>query len=162
MIIHYKIYLGGNMSNVYEKVMEFKRKYPGGIYWRLKSHSKVVEEFLNPNEEVLYAFPAQKNDNFKEIFNTFVIAVTNKRLLLGHKRLFWGSFYYTITPDLYNDLQVLKGLIWGKITIDTVKEVVVLTNLPNSSIDEIETIITTFMMETKKKNYHEKDESKAN
>ena len=48
-------------------------------------------------------------------------------------------------------MQVYQGLLWGKITIDTVKEVVVITNLSKDSLREIETEITEFMMEEKKK-----------
>lgn len=147
------------MGKVYNKVLEFERKYSGGITWRLKRHCKVVEEYINPDEEVLYAFCAQKNEKVTEIFNTFVIVVTSKRLLLGHKRLLWGSFLYSVTPDLYNDLQVYKGLIWGKITIDTVKEKIVLTNLPKSGLDEIETTISEFMMDAKQR-YNDEEEGK--
>ena len=43
------------------------------------------------------------------------------------------------------------GIIWGKIDIDTVKEVVHLSNLQRESLDEIETVITEYMMEEKKK-----------
>ncbi len=139
------------MGKVYDKALEFKRKYPGGIAWRIKSHSKVIEEYLNPDEEVLFAFGAQKNDKFTEILSTFVFALTNKRILLAHKKLLWGSFLYSITPDLYNDMEIFKGLIWGKITIDTVKEKVILTNLSKKGLDEIETTISEFMMKAKKK-----------
>ncbi|MBQ8902300.1 MAG: PH domain-containing protein [Bacilli bacterium] len=147
------------MGKVYNKVLEFERKYSGGITWRLKRHCKVVEEYINPDEEVLYAFCAQKNEKVTEVFNTFVIVVTSKRLLLGHKRLLWGSFLYSVTPDLYNDLQVYKGLIWGKITIDTVKEKIILTNLPKSGLDEIETTISEFMMDAKQR-YNDEEEGK--
>jgi len=147
------------MGKVYNKVLEFERKYSGGITWRLKRHCKVVEEYINPDEEVLYAFCAQKNEKVTEIFNTFVIVVTSKRLLLGHKRLLWGSFLYSVTPDLYNDLQVYKGLLWGKITIDTVKEKIILTNLPKSGLDEIETTISEFMMDAKQR-YNDEEEGK--
>ncbi len=145
------------MGQVTDWVLRFKRKYPGGISWRVKKHAEVVEKYLNPGEKVKYAFCAQKNDSFKEWFNTFVIAITNKRIMLGHKRLLWGSFYYTITPEMYNDMEIYKGLIWGKLTIDTVKEIVVLTNLPKNSLQEIETVISEFMMEAKKKYKHEKE-----
>ena len=146
------------MEQVEKLVMDFKKKYPGGVAWRVRKHAKIVEDYINPDEKVLYAFCAQKNDSFKELFNTFVVAVTNKRIMLGHKRLFWGSFYYTITPDLYNDMQIYRGLLWGKITIDTIKEVIVLTNLPKKSLDEIETVISEFMMEAKKKYKNDKEE----
>ena len=104
------------MGKIYDMTLNFKRKY-GGIAWRIKKHSEVVEEYINPDEEILYAFCAQKNETFKEIFNTAAIVVTSKRILIGQKRLLWGSFYSAITPDLYNDLTIYKGLVWGKITI---------------------------------------------
>ena len=139
------------MGKIYNMINEFNRKYSGGIHWRIHKHAKVVENFINSDEEVLYAFCAQKNDKFSEIFNTFAIVLTNKRILLGHKRLIWGSFLYSITPELYNDMKIYNGLLWGKIEIDTVKENVILTNLPKSGLDEIETKISQFMLEAKKK-----------
>jgi len=51
---------------------------------------------------------------------------------------------------------IYKGLFWGKITIDTVKENITLTNLPKRSLDEIETVISDFMMEAKKQYKNEK------
>ncbi len=138
------------MGEVYNQIKRFRQKYPGGVAWRVKKHAAIVEDYINFDEKILYSFVAQKNENFREIFHTFAVVLTDKRILLGCKRLLWGSFFYTITPDLYNDMQVYKGLIWGKITIDTVKEVVVLTNLPKKALDEIETTISNFMMEAKK------------
>ncbi len=138
------------MGKVLDKVMEFQNKYQSTIAWRIKKHAQVVDDYLNPDEEVLYAFCAQKNEKFTELFNTFVIALTNKRILLGHKRLIWGSFLYSITPDLYNDMEIFRGLNWGKITIDTVKEKVILSNVSKNALDEIETVISEFMMKAKK------------
>ena len=142
-----------NQNEVYNKVKEFKRKYPRTIAWRLKKNSKVVQMHLNPGERVLYAFCGQKNDNPLDIITTCVIAVTNKRLVIGQKRVVFGYFYYSITPDLYNDLQVRNGLIWGDVIIDTVKEKVHLSNIDPKGLIEIETVITEFMMREKKK-YH--------
>lgn len=142
-----------NQNDVYNKVKEFKRKYPRTIAWRLKKNSKVVQMHLNPGERVLYAFCGQKNDNPLDIITTCVIAVTNKRLVIGQKRVVFGYFYYSITPDLYNDLQVRNGLIWGDVIIDTVKEKVHLSNIDPKGLIEIETVITEFMMKEKKK-YH--------
>ena len=139
------------MGIVYNKILDFNKKHHGGITWRIKKHAKVVEDYINPEEDVLYAFCAQKNEKSTEFFNTFAIVITSKRILLGHKRLIWGSFLYSITPDLYNDLKVYNGLIWGKIIIDTVKEEIILSNLPKSALDEIETTISEFMMEAKQK-----------
>lgn len=138
-------------KNVYEMVNEFIKKYPMTIAWRVKKHSKVVEKFLNPDEEVKFAFAAQKNDSTTDIFNTYVVALTNKRIILGRKRLFFGFFYTSITPDMFNDLTVKMGIVWGKIYIDTVKELVILSNIDPKALDSIETNITEYMMNEKKK-----------
>ena len=145
------------MGPVYQKAMEFKLKHPGGVAWRIKKHCKVVEKHLNPEEEVVFAFPAQKNDKFYDIFTTCVVVLTNKRLLIGQKRVMWGYFLSSVTPDLYNDLKIYNGLIWGKITIDTVKELVILSNLPKGGLDDIETNISELMMEEKQKYAQTKD-----
>ncbi|MFA7688796.1 MAG: PH domain-containing protein [Bacilli bacterium] len=138
---------------ILEYLLEFKRKYPMTIGRRLSKHAKVVERHLNSGEKVLYAFYAQKNDNPIDIITTSAIVLTNKRLLVGQKRVVFGYFFYSITPDLFNDLQVRVGPVWGKIYVDTVKELVILSNIDKRALPEIETKITGFMMEEKKK-YH--------
>ena len=85
-----------------------------------------------------------------DIFSTFVVVLTNKRILLAQKRLLWGYTYLAITPDMFNDLTVAAGLFWGKVCIDTVKEQVYVSNLSKKSLDEIETMITEHMMKEKK------------
>ena len=57
----------------------------------------------------------------------------------------------SITPDLFNDLKVRSGIIWGKIDIDTVKEFVTFSNVSKRALSEIETKVTSFMMEEKQK-----------
>ena len=121
------------------------------ISWRLKQHCKVIDTHINPGEVVKYAFAAQKNDTTFDIISTNVIVLTNKRILLGQKRLLFGYFYTAITPDLFNDLEVIMGLLWGKIQIDTVKEVVMLSKIQKEALAEIETYITEYMMEEKQK-----------
>ena len=48
-----------------------------------------------------------------------------------------------------DSMQVYKGLIWGKIVIDTVKENIVVSNLSKDSLVELETQISQFMMDAK-------------
>lgn len=142
------------MGIVYDKALNFKKNNPGGITWNLKSHCEVVEKHLNPGEEVIFAFSGQKNDKFYDIFTSCVVVLTNKRILIGQKRVFWGYFLSSVTPDLYNDLFVYQGLFWGKIKIDTVKEEITISNLPKSGLDDIETSISEMMMSEKKKYVH--------
>lgn len=139
------------MGIVYKKALEFYKKYPMTVAWRLEKNASVIEKHLNPGEEVLYVFCAQKNDNPFNILTTAVVALTNKRILIGRKRVVFGYFLDSITPDLFNDLKVLSGFVWGKIYIDTVKEFVTLSNISKAALSEIETKITSFMMEEKKK-----------
>ena len=139
------------MSIVYEKMVAFKKKYPMTIGWRLKQHAKIIDTHLNPDEEVSFAFAAQKNDNPLDINTTYAVVLTNKRILLGQKRLLFGYFFKAITPDMFNDLTVKMGIIWGKVIIDTVKEKVILSNIQREALDDIETAITSYMMEEKTK-----------
>lgn len=138
-------------ESIYQQVKKFKKKFPLTVVWRLKQHAKIVEKHLNSDEEVLYVFAAQKNDNPLDIITTYVCVLTNKRLILAQKRLLFGYFFTSITPDLFNDLKVNMGIIWGKIYIDTIKEIVSLSNIQREALSEIETNITTHMMNEKKK-----------
>lgn len=140
------------MGKVYDQVCMFKAKYPGTItWWRLKKHARVIEQHLNADEEPLYSFAGQKNDDMLDIFSTSVVCLTNKRILIGQDHILTGYTLNSITPDLFNDMQVYSGIIFGKITIDTIKEVVVFTNLDKKSLPEIESAISNNMMEQKKK-----------
>lgn len=139
------------MNNVYDEVKKFKDKYPMTVGWRLKRHCEIATKHLNPNEFIEYAFVAQKNDNPIDIITTFVVVLTNKRIILAQKRLFFGYFFTTITPDMFNDLSVKMGVIWGKIEIDTIKEVVKLSNIQKEALPEIETNISEYMLREKKK-----------
>lgn len=144
------------MGIVYKYAVRFKNKYPGTVAWRIKQNASVIEKHLNPDEEVLYAFVAQKNDNPLDIISTAVIALTNKRILVGRKRVVFGYFLDSITPDMFNDLKIKGGLFWGKVYIDTLNELVVLSNISNSALPEIETKLSTYMMEMSKDNDDEK------
>ena len=139
------------MSETYKQIMEHARKFPGTVAWRKKAHSKVIDKHLNPEEKVTYAFCCQKGFSSFDIFNTYAVALTNKRIIIAQKRLLFGYLFISVTPDLFNDLSIKTGIIWGKACIDTAKEVIVLSNLSKASVDEIETNITEFMMEEKKK-----------
>jgi len=136
---------------IYEQAKAFKKKYPMTVAWRIHAHSKILEKHLNPDEKVLFVFVAQKNNNPLDIITTYVIAITDKRIIMGQKRLLFGYFFTTVTPEMFNDLTVRMGIIWGKICIDTVKEVVYLSNIQRDALPVIETAITEYMMSEKKK-----------
>ena len=136
---------------VYEIVKNNKMRYGGTISWRLKAHSKVVEKHLNPGEHIIYAFACQKGFSSFSIFNTYIVALTNKRLIVAQKRLLFGYIFLAITPEMFNDMTVKAGIVWAKLTIDTVKEEVVFSNVSKKAISEIETNISEYMMREKRK-----------
>ena len=135
----------------YNLVCRFKRKYPMTVANFLKRHAKVAESIVDKDEDILYAFCGQKNDSLSVLFDTCVVIVTNKRLIIGQKRLLWGYQITTVTPDLFNDLKLYSGLFWGTVEIDTVKEVIYVSNLDKKALDEIETNVNRVMIEGKKK-----------
>jgi len=149
------------MSNTYKLARKFKSKYPFTIAWRLKQHCKVVDKHLNPGEKVLYVFFGQKNPSSFDFFNTNIVVLTNRRLIFATKRLIFGYFFTAVTPDLFNDLTVKAGLLWGRITIDTMNEKISLSNISKDALNEIETEITEYMMEEKKKYDKEKKSAKS-
>ena len=138
------------MKSCYEIVKQYKKKYPMTIAWRLKKHCKVIDKHLNKGEKILYAFAAQKSDSAFSLISTNVFAFTNKRIIVATKRLLFGYFFKSITPDMYNDLTVKRGLFFGSILIDTIKEKIHINNVDVRSLDEIETNISEIMIRHKK------------
>ena len=138
-------------SKIYKLAKRFKNKYFGTIAFRIKSHSEVLEEHLNPNEKIYYVFCGQKGGSQKEIFSSCVIALTNERILIATKRVLWGYFLTVITPSLFNDLKVQSGILFGRVLIDTAKEKVAISNLAKGSLKEVETAITTYIKKYKDK-----------
>ena len=139
-----------NSNNIYRWATSFKKRYPSTVACRLKNHCQIAQKHLNDDETVLYVFTGQRNDNWYDVISTSVFVITDKRLIIAQDRLLFGYFLYSITPDMFNDLTVISGLIWGKIKIDTIKELVTISNLSKTALDEIETNITKYMMEEKK------------
>lgn len=138
-------------NEVYSKANDFLMRNPGTVAWRLKAHCKVAASHINDDEEILYAFAAQKGASALDMISTHVVVVTDKRLVVAQKRLVFGYFYYSITPDMFNDLTIKMGIIWGRAIIDTIKETVILSNLSRGALIEIETALTKYMMKHKAK-----------
>ena len=134
------------------QLASFKSKYPLTIGWRLKKHSKLLLEHLHDDEVIRYAFYAQKNNSSLDVTSSGIIAVTNKRLVIARDRVVIGYFFDSITADMFNDLKLRSGIIWGKVIIDTVSELVILSNISKSALPEIEEEITSAMLELKDEN----------
>jgi hypothetical protein len=139
------------VPTVYEMAMEFKRKYPGTIAWRIKKNSSVVQKHLNPTEEVKYVFVAQKGPHSYDILSTCVVAITSERIIVARKRVIIGYFFNSVTADMFNDLKIHSGLLWGRVLIDTINELITLTNISKRSLPELETHLSTHMAQQKQK-----------
>ena len=141
-----------NKEILRNQLASFKSKYPLTIGWRLKKHSKLLLDHLHDDEVIRYAFYAQKNNSSLDVTSTGIVAVTNKRLVIARDRVVIGYFFDSITADMFNDLKVRSGIIWGKIIIDTINELVILSNISKSALPEIGEEGTSAMLELKDEN----------
>ncbi len=146
----------------YTLVQKFMKKYPLTIAWRLRQHASIIDKHLNPGEKILYVFAGQKNESSLDIVNTNIVALTNQRIMVATKRVVFGYFFKSITPDMYNDLEIRKGLIFGSVMIDTIKEVLLITNLDPRALPEIESKITEIIVEQKKEFAKREKENEKN
>ena len=80
-----------------------------------------------------------------------MVALTNERIIIATKRVLWGYFLTSVTPDLFNDLKVQAGMFFGKVIIDTAKELIIISNLSKDSLREVETAVSSYMVKEKKK-----------
>ncbi len=136
--------------SVYGKVRKFKNKYPNTLAIRLKKHSKVIENILDKDEKVLYTFCGQRNDSHSMLFDSCVVALTNKRIIVGQKRIL-GYYVLTISTKLFNDLTINSRIFWGRVEIDTAKERLFISNIDKRALDEIETAVHQIVLDNNKR-----------
>lgn len=148
------------VENCYNKLKLYLDKYRKGVTWfRLKKHCAIVDKHLNPGETIDFVLAGQLDNDHLSFFNTGVLVITSERLIVAQNRLLIGYRFSSITPDLYNDMQVDCGFLWGTLCIDTVKEKIYVSNLDKRALPEIETSITTFMRDAKKNMNNQENES---
>ena len=139
------------MNYICEQAIEFKKRYPTTVAWRLKKHSEVIKKHLSADEAILYVFAGQKSPFIWDMFSTYLVALTNKRILVAEKRLLFGYYFISITPEMFNDLSVQSGILWGKVFIDTIKEQVIINNIDKRALAEIQNRVSEYMLEEKRK-----------
>ena len=136
-------------SNTLELVTEFDKKFPGSLtWWRLKKHSQLVDDNLQKNEKVIFAFAGQwcEQDGW---FNTAIMALTTERIIIAQNRFTPGLRVISIAPKFFNDVKVRSGAIWGTVTIDTAKEKVWFSKVSRKALFEIKNTISKYMLEYK-------------
>ena len=137
------------MGKTYELVKEFQKKYPGSLtWWRLKKHARLLDDNLQPDEKVIFAFGGQwcENDGW---LNTGIMALTTERIVIAQNRFTPGFRVISIAPKFFNDVKVKGGAIWGTVTIDTAKEKVYFKKVSRRALFEIKSIISKYMLEYK-------------
>ena len=140
-----------SLEDIYGRTVDFLKKYPWTIAWRIRQHAKVLAKHINDGEDVLYIFPAQKNPNPFDIFSTCIVAFTNKRIIISQKKVLWGYSFGSVTPDMFNDFEVYKGMLLGRLDIDTIKEVIRLSDIDPRALVEIETNLSEYLLKVKPK-----------
>lgn len=91
-------------------------------------HFKVIEDTLMKDEEVLVAFIGLHNFiSLAEHDNNYAYVITNKRIIMGQKKLIAGETVKIVLLHLLNDISLEtatgKGLLMNAIlTFDTIKE----------------------------------------
>lgn len=138
-------------EEIYSRAKAFKNRYPSTVAWRLKAHCKVIADHMEKGEEIKYVFAGQKNDSIVDIITTYVVVVTDRRIILGEKRLFFGYFLISITSDMFNDVTIKQGLLWGRCIMDSLKENVIISNLSKAAASEVEANITKHVIQAKQK-----------
>lgn len=100
-----------------------EKKFGSGFNktWGLK-HFGVVESNLTSDENVLMCFIGLHNYvSVTQHESNFAYAITNKRVIFGQKKII-GENSKTVYLDQLNDITFKSGLMFGIITIDTIKE----------------------------------------
>ena len=139
------------MGKVVNLARQFTNRYGLTLAFRVNKHAAIVERHLNDDEKVLYVFAGRKTDDAGGRPKSAVIAITNKRILIGRCSLFnLGYSLNSITPDLYNDLKITSGIVFGAVIIDTIKETITVSCIDKTALPEIETNISKTMIELKK------------
>ena len=107
-----------------------------------------IKEGLNP-DLVSSGLPKSQLYTILSIFSAWCSTVD---VNISITALNWLIKYFvnSITPDMFNDIKIIKGIFWGKVYIDTVKEFVCLSNISSKALSEIETNIFTNMNKEKR------------
>ena len=83
--------------------------------WGLK-HFGVVAAQLEPDEDVRMAFVGLHNQDGMKNDGNFAYAVTNKRILLGQKKLMGQDLATVMLPQI-TDVSTSTGMLLGTVTI---------------------------------------------
>ena len=86
------------------------------------NHFKLIENLLRSDEEVKVVFIGIHNYISTTKHNSnFAYAITNDRIVMAQKKVI-GENIITVSLDNINDITFTSGMLFGVLTIDTIKE----------------------------------------
>ena len=98
-------------------------KYGTGMNrkWGIK-HFRLIENALHNDEDVIMCFIGLHNyQSTTSSDNNFAYAITNKRILMAQQKMI-GQVLQSVAIDNLNDITLNSGMVFGVITVDTIKE----------------------------------------
>lgn len=123
-----------------------------GSGWNKKwgtKHFKIIEENLLPDEEVKMPFIGLHNSiSITKHDGNFAYALTNKRIMMAQKKAVTGEIFQSVSLNNINDITFQSGLVYGKITIDTIKETFNI-EVDKDTAKRIKSLLHTIMDELK-------------
>ncbi len=85
-------------------------------------HFSVIEKALFEDEDVLMCFTGIHNYvSMTKHDSNYAYAITKKRVIMGQKKVI-GESIQTVFLDNINDITYSSGMLFGVITVDTIKE----------------------------------------
>lgn len=85
-------------------------------------HFEIIANNLQADESVELVFIGLHNyQSATKHDNNYAYAITNKRIMMAQKKVI-GSNFQTVSLDNINDITFTTGMVFGIITVDTMKE----------------------------------------
>lgn len=107
-------------------------------------HFEIIQNNLQPDETVEMVFIGLHNYvSATHHDNNYAYAITNKRIMMAQKRVV-GMVFQSVSLENINDITFSTGLVFGMISIDTIKEhfnVAVDKSAANSINNEIHDVL---------------------
>lgn len=90
--------------------------------WGIK-HFTLIQDSLSADEDALMCFIGLHNyQSATKHDNNYAYTITNKRIIMAQKKVI-GESIQTVAINNLNDITLKTGMVFGVITIDTMKEV---------------------------------------
>ncbi len=118
--------------------------------WGQKSFAVVEKQLLSDEEAIICFIGLHKYVSMTQHDGNFAYAITNKRLILGQKKVIGESVQF-INLDNLNDITYTSGGIYGYITFDSFKECFKVC-FPTQEAAKLYPVLNNYFADFKQKN----------